>query len=64
MTMNTEPCAIFPVGSGVPIIGLGILIAAFPLATYLIRAYEPMPLPVAILLVGFGLFLIWLGLKR
>ncbi|MDH7593857.1 MAG: hypothetical protein QHG99_05825 [Methanomicrobiales archaeon] len=62
--MRIEPCAIFPVESGAPIIGLGILMAAFAIVTYLIAGYEPMPLPVAAVFLGFGIFLVWLGLKR
>ncbi len=62
--MKTEPCAIFPVQSGVPVIGLGIFIAAIGIIGYLLSGEGAMPLPVAAILVGFGIFLIWLGIAR
>jgi hypothetical protein len=59
ISMNTEPCAIFPVKSGIPIIGLGLI-----LLLILIVTPDAFPLPVAVLLGLFAILLIWLGIFR
>ena len=58
-TVNREPCAVFPVKSGIPIIGLGLIILLI-----LVVTPGAFPLPVAILLGLFAIFLIWLGIFR
>lgn len=62
--MNSEHCALFPVESGIPVIALGILLVALPIVTYLVGSYEPLPLPVTVVLLASGFFMIWLGIRR
>jgi hypothetical protein len=57
------PCGVFPVESGGPLIGMGIL--------FLIVAFIPVllgigtaALPAVFLFGGFGIFLIWLGFTK
>jgi hypothetical protein len=56
-------CPVFGVESGAPLIGLGILLILFGVVPFFITKL-PFPVPIAILLVLFGLFLIWAGLTR
>lgn len=62
--MRTEPCAVFPVKSGWPVIGLGILLICIPIITMIIGPSTALPLPISLLFIGFGLFLIWLGITK
>jgi hypothetical protein len=57
-------CPIFPVKSGIPIIGTGILLILFALVPMLIPGMTPLPLPALAVFIGAGLFLIWLGLTK
>lgn len=57
-------CPVFGVESGVPVIGLGILIILFAITPVLILPAGVMPVPVSALMVGFGIFLIWIGISQ
>ncbi|MDD1663599.1 MAG: hypothetical protein LUQ60_07640 [Methanomicrobiales archaeon] len=50
--------------SGVPIIGLGILLILAGSIGFIVPGIPVPPFPVPLILVGFGLFLIWLGLTK
>jgi hypothetical protein len=56
-------CPIFGVKSGGPLIGLGILLIFFAVIPSFIIQMS-LPLPVAILFAGFGIFLIWAGITK
>ncbi len=56
-------CVIFGVESGVPIIGLGILIVLFGFIP-LILGQDSDLIPVVLLFTGFGLFLVWVGIRK
>ncbi len=58
-----EPCGIFPVKSGGPVIGMGLI---FLLAASLpaVLGIGPNAFPMTILFGGFGIFLIWLGVTK
>jgi hypothetical protein len=58
-----EPCGVFSVASGGPVIGLGLL---FFLAAIVpvILGLEAVALPAVVLFGGFGVFLIWLGFAK
>jgi hypothetical protein len=58
-----EPCGVFPVESGGPVIGLGLI---FLLAALIpvILGIGTIAFPAVILFGGFGIFLIWLGLTK
>jgi hypothetical protein len=56
-------CPVFGVGSGVPLIGLGILLILFGFVPLFIL-HVPFPAPIAIVLALFGVFLIWLGVSK
>ncbi len=60
----TDRCPIFPVRSGVPLIGLGILMLLFAIVPAMMPGMVPLPLPVAVLFIGAGFGMIWLGLTR
>jgi hypothetical protein len=62
--MKTDSCALFGVQSGVPIIGLGFLMILFVLVPLIIPGLLPLPLPIEMIFIGFGIFLIWLGFTR
>ncbi|MDD1719531.1 MAG: hypothetical protein LUQ25_05690 [Methanoregulaceae archaeon] len=53
----------YGVESGVPIIGLGLLLILFALVPYLIGT-GAMPIPIAVIIAAGGLFMIWAGLYR
>lgn len=57
-------CPVFGVESGVPVIGLGFLVILFGIIPVLILPAGMMPVPVSALLVGFGIFLIWIGITQ
>jgi hypothetical protein len=58
-----EPCGVFPVESGGPVIGLGLI---FLLAAIIpvILGIGPIAPPAVLLFGGFGIFLIWLGFAK
>ncbi len=58
-----EPCGVFPVESGGPVIGLGLM---FLLAAIIpvILGIGTIALPAIVLFGGFGIFLLWLGVKK
>ena len=60
---DTSGCPVFGVKSGGPLIGLGILLILFGLIPIGILNM-PLPLPIALLFIGFGAFLIWAGLTQ
>ena len=65
----TEPegCPIttlYAIRSGVPLIGLGILLILAGFAGLLVPGIPSVPFPVPLIFAGFGLFLIWLGLTK
>ena len=55
-------CPVFGVKSGIPIIGLGILMILFGIIPLLLQI--PLSIPVMLVFIGFGLFLIWAGMSR
>lgn len=62
--VNDSPgCPIFGVESGGPIIGLGILVILLGIVPLSIDQI-PLPVPVLVIFIGFGLFLIWTGLTK
>jgi hypothetical protein len=60
---DTSSCPVFGVRSGGPLIGLGILIILFGVIPFLV---DQIPLPVVgtLIFIGFGIFLIWVGLTQ
>jgi len=60
---DADRCPIFGVRNGGPIIGLGILLILFGIIPIIIGSI-PLPVPVALLFIGFGGFLIWVGLTQ
>lgn len=54
----------FGVKSGIPVIGLGIVLFLFACIPYLIGAGAMQPLPVTISLAAAGIFLVWAGMFR
>lgn len=60
---TNQCCAVFGVEHGGPVIGLGILLILFGLISFGISR-NLFPVPVALLFVGFGIFLIWAGLTK
>jgi hypothetical protein len=69
ITMNDEEkipacCPTFGVESGVPIIGLGIIIILFGIIPILYQPARIIPVPVSATFIGFGIFLIWAGLTK
>ena len=62
-----EGCPItqtYAIKSGLPIIGLGILIILSGFTGLLIPGIRVPPFPVMMIFAGFGLFLIWAGLTK
>jgi hypothetical protein len=60
---NDSCCPVFGVESGVPLVGLGILLILFGIVPLFILQV-PFPVPMAIVLAIFGFFLIWVGMTR
>ncbi len=54
----------YAIRSGVPLIGLGILLILAGFLGYLVPGFPVPPLPVPVIFAGFGLFLIWAGLTK
>lgn len=59
--MQKDSCPIFGVQSSIPVIGLGILLILFALIPLVMPGMAPVPFPVGLIIIGFGLFLVWLG---
>jgi hypothetical protein len=59
--MKTDSCALFGVQSGIPLIGLGVLMILFALVPLVMPGLLPLPFPIELVFIGFGIFLIWLG---
>ena len=57
-------CPVFGVESGVPLIGLGVLMMVFGIVPLLLSSSSPFPLPITGVFIGFGIFLIWAGVSR
>ncbi|MDD1677021.1 MAG: hypothetical protein LUQ40_04700 [Methanomicrobiales archaeon] len=62
--MREENCAIFPVKSGIPLIGLGLFLYLAAAVTWFTGAGPETAVPILLIFCGFGTFLIWLGLFR
>ena len=60
---GSATCPVFGVRSGGPIIGLGILMILFGLIPLGIGDV-PLPVPISLVFIGFGVFLIWAGLTK
>jgi len=60
---DRKSCPISGIESGGPIIGLGILLILFAVIPYSILPGS-LPVMIAILLAGFGIFLIWIGIAK
>ncbi len=61
--LHASSCPLFGVESGAPIIGLGILIILFGLIP-VVFLQIPVPIPILLIFITFGVFLIWAGLTR
>jgi hypothetical protein len=57
-------CPVFGVESGGPVIGLGLLLILFGIFPFITGTGEILPLPLAILFIGFGIFLITWGIRQ
>jgi len=55
-------CPVFGVKNGGPISGLGILLILFGIVPYILIP-ETMPAVIAFF-VGFGIFLVWIGIAK
>lgn len=62
--MDQDRCPVFGVESGVPIIGLGIVIILFGIVPLLLGPTGDFPVFISAILIGFGIFLVWTGLTR
>jgi len=60
---ESDRCPVFGVRSGGPVIGLGILILLFGIIPLFIKGMQ-LPVPVALVFIGFGVFLVWAGLSQ
>lgn len=61
---RTGCCPVFGVESGIPLIGLGVLMMIFGIVPHLFSSPAPFPLPVTGVFIGFGAFLIWAGVSK
>jgi hypothetical protein len=59
--MKTDSCVLFGVQSGIPPIGLGVLMILFAFVPLVMPGLLPLPFPIELVFIGFGIFLIWLG---
>jgi hypothetical protein len=59
--MKTNSCPLFGVESGFPVIGLGVLMILFALVPLIMPGLLPLPLPIDLIFIGFGIFLVWVG---
>jgi hypothetical protein len=62
--MRADSCVIFPVKSGTSMIGLGLFLYLAAAVTWFTGAPPDTAIPVLCIFLGFGTFLIWLGLFR
>jgi hypothetical protein len=53
---------LYAIKSGVPVIGMGLLLILMGLIGFVMPRTFPLDVVVTILFVGFGIFLVWLGL--
>ena len=61
LPIRTEPCGIFPVKSGGPVIGLGLLMIAMGVIPWLLGQIPPYLL---VFFCGVGPFFLWLGFTK
>jgi hypothetical protein len=54
----------YAIKSGLPIIGLGILIILSVFIGLLVPGIPVPPFPATVIFAGFGLFLIWAGITK
>jgi hypothetical protein len=62
-----EGCPIttlYAIRSGVPLIGLGVLMILSGILGLFIPGIPVPPLPASLIFAGFGLFLLWAGLMK
>jgi hypothetical protein len=62
--MRKESCAVFPVESGGPMIMMGVFFAGVAIVSQVIGGNGTLPLPISLLFAGFGIFCIWLGIRK
>jgi hypothetical protein len=55
---------LYAIRSGVPVIGMGLLLILMGLIAFLFPGTFPADMVVTLLFTGFGIFLIWLGLTK
>jgi hypothetical protein len=56
-------CPVFGVESGGPIIGLSILLILFAIVPFILLP-GTMPVVMSVSFVGFGIFLVWIGIAK
>jgi len=64
---DPEGCPVttlYAIKSGVPIVGLGLLLILSGFAGLLVAGIPVPPFPVPLLFAGFSLFLIWAGFTK
>jgi hypothetical protein len=62
-----EGCPIttmYAIKSGIPLIGLGLLVILAGFIGFLVPGIPAAPFPVPLIFAGFGIFLIWAGLTK
>ncbi len=60
----SDNCPVFGVESGVPVIGLGVLVISFGIIPLVFLPPSAIPVPLALVFVMFGIFLIWIGATK
>ena len=55
---------LYAIKSGVPVIGMGLLLILMGLVGFVLHGAFPSDMVVTTLFVGFGIFLVWLGLTK
>lgn len=62
---NASPsCPISGVESGGPVIGLGLLAILFGAFPFFPGIVNVLPLPLSLVFIAFGLFLVWMGIRK
>lgn len=61
---NPKVCSVFGVKSGVPPIGLGVLLILFAAIPIVVGIQPSLPIPVTAILVLAGIVFIWMGIAR
>ncbi|HUU76513.1 MAG TPA: hypothetical protein VMW63_10590 [Methanoregulaceae archaeon] len=61
---SAKNCPVFGVESGIPPIGLGILLLLFAIVPFFIHGIPAPPLPVIAILIMSGAVFIWMGIYR